>query len=114
MTSLACLALIIYHESRGESELTQRLVARVAIERSNHENVGICRSMHRPKSYSFMWDGKPERVDDKQAWDKALVIAGDELFESNMDNRMYFNECRLGKRFKTAYRMRRSGKLCFY
>ena len=113
MTNMACLALIIAMEARNQNDYTKSLVADIAIERAKVENVSICSSMKKPKAYSWMWDG----VNTKLTSDilmEATKIARKELKSPIVTGRYFFNECTLGRRYKTQYRMIRSEKLCFY
>jgi spore germination cell wall hydrolase CwlJ-like protein len=113
MTSLSCLALLIYMEASTQGSFTQSLVADVAIARAEKEKLSICASMRKPKSYSWMWDGKHTKVDTKKL--KQLEkIALQELKRVKIRTRTYFNTCSLGKRYKTKNKMIRSEKLCFY
>lgn len=114
MNTLACLALIVYMEARSEPVLAQTLVAQVVINRAKAEETTICNSMKRPRSYSFYWDGKPNLVKEKEVYDEVLKLSNRVLKQNNLENRLYFNECSLGKRFKTKYKVQRTGKLCFY
>ena len=113
MTSLSCLALIIYMEASTQSSFTQSLVADVAIARAEKEKLPICSSMKKPKSYSWMWDGRNTKVK-KDKLKTLEEIANKELKRNRIRTRFYFNECTLGKRFKTPNKMVRSEKLCFY
>lgn len=119
MISLTSLALIIFMEARSEPIEAQHLVARAVIERSNYFNQPIQTVLNTPKTYSFMWDGKPNTIRwnnsiELAAWNKAVSIANEELNESSFGGRIFFNECKLGKRFPTKYKMIQSGNLCFY
>ena len=113
MSTLSCLALIIYMEASTETSFTQSLVADVAIARATSEQLSICQSMKRPKSYSWLWDGKATKVD-KAKLKELEKVAKQELYRSKVRKRLYFNNCWMGKRFKTENKLLRSGKLCFY
>lgn len=113
MTSLTCLTLIIFMEASTQSDFTKSLVADVAIARAKKENLSICESMKKPKSYSWQWDGKLTKVTSKNL--KPLEkIALRELKRSKIKDHFYFNACYLGKRYKTKNKMIKSEKLCFY
>lgn len=114
MSSVACLALIIYFEARGEPDLAQRMVAEVAIHRAKTEDKPICKSLRSPRSYSFMWDKISNKIRDKESYEDALSIARRVLNTKNVPSRLYFNECSMGKRYKTQHKIRRVGRLCFY
>jgi len=113
MSVLSCLTLIIFMESRGVSDTTQNYVASVAVERAKSENTGICQSMRRKATYSWMWDGRKTKVD-KRLQDSFQRIAYRQLDKPSLPGRLYFNECSLGKRYKTPYKVIRSDNLCFY
>lgn len=113
MTSVSCLALILYMEASTQSLHTQTLVADVVIARAEKEKLSICSSMKKPKSYSWMWDRKRTKVQ-KEKLESLKKIASQEIRRNKSRARLYFNECSLGKRFKTPNRMIRSEKLCFY
>jgi spore germination cell wall hydrolase CwlJ-like protein len=114
MSSIACLALIIYFEARGEPDLAQRMVAEVAIHRAKTEDKPICKSLKTPRSYSFMWDKHSNKIVDKVSHLEALAIARKVLAKKNVPSRLYFNECSMGKRYKTKHRIKKVGRLCFY
>jgi hypothetical protein len=100
-------------EASTQGKFTQSLVADVAIARASRENLSICSSMKRPKSYSWMWDGKFTKVD-KAKLKSLEAIAKQELKRDKVRKRLYFNTCNLGKRFPTENKMIKSEKLCFY
>lgn len=113
MSSVACLALIIFMESRGEPLQTQQYVASVAIERARQEGATICESMKKPRAYSWMWDRRKTEI--RKAKLKALqVVASNEMHHQSLTGRLYFNERRLGKLWRTARKPIVSGKLIFY
>lgn len=111
---IKALLLIVFMEASTQSEATQRLVASAAIARAQHEKTSIYKSMKKPKTYSWMWDGRNTKV----PWDilrkRYSRLVAEELAKPSMKGRIYFNECSLGKRFKTDFKMIRSGQLCFY
>lgn len=113
MTSLTCLALAIFMEARGESSFTQSLVADVVITRAATTGKTICQEIKTPKSYSWMWDGVSTKVPEKEL-KKLEIVAKQELKRVKIKDRFYFSNCSAGKRFKTANKMIKSGKLCFY
>ena len=113
MNSVACLALILFMESRGESLQTQQYVASVAIERAKQEAVPLCQSMKKPRAYSWLWDGVKTKVDPKQL-DALKKVAVKELANPTLKGRMYFNERRIGRRYRTSHKPIVSGNLIFY
>ena len=113
MNSLACLALIVFMESRGESLQTQKYVASVAIERARQEEVTLCQSMKKPRAYSWMWDNKHTRVN-KAELEKLKVVAAHELRKPSLEGRLFFHERRVGRLYRTPYKVITSGNLIFY
>jgi len=113
-STIYCLSLIIFMEASIENNLTRSLVASTAIERANKEGLGICESMKKPKSYSWLWDGKRTKVKSKWLEKTYYPIARKELKKQTMVGRVYFSECKLGKRFPTPNKLIKSGHLCFY
>ena len=113
MSSVACLALIIYMESRGEPLQTQQYVASVAIERARQEQTTICESMKKPRAYSWMWDRKKTKVDPVKLKTMQMV-ANKEMRHQSLSGRLYFNERRLAKMWRTPHKPIVSGNLIFY
>ena len=110
MISASCIALVLYMEARSESFLTQSQVAYVVMNRAAKEKLTVCASIKKPRSYSWMWDGKNTPVD--REWIRKTV---NKPLERNLiGNRLYFNECRLGKLWRTPYTVVRINNLCFY
>jgi len=113
MTSVLCLTLIMYMEARSESPLTQSYVASVAIERAKQENKSICESMKTPRAYSWLWDGVNTKVNQKH-FEKIKPLATRQLQSPALRGHTFFNERKLGKRFKTHNKPITSGNLIFY
>lgn len=113
MNTLACLTLVLYMEARNQTEYTQSLVGSVVIERAKVENIPICKSIKRKGSYSWMWDKLNTKVD-KKVFNTIKIVASRELAKPTITGRYFFNEKKLGKRYKTAYSPITSGKLIFY
>lgn len=76
--ALLCLALNIFHESRGETVLGQYAVAQVTMNRAGGDPDKVCKVVYRRKQFSWthqkVGKRKPERVD-PDAWKKAQIIA---------------------------------------
>lgn len=83
-----CLALNIYHEAKGESELGQRAVAYVTLNRANDPDYpnSICGVVYQgvkkngiplKNQCQFSWfcDGKDDFPQDKKAYDEAVYVA---------------------------------------
>lgn len=81
-TAVTCLALNIYHEGRGESDLGKKIIAQTTLNRADHNSGNVCREVMRP--YQFSWTnnlvvgrqlkarGKPK---EKEVWEKCQIIA---------------------------------------
>lgn len=52
-TAVLCLALNIYHESRGEPEAGQHAVAQVTLNRAGWNNDKVCEVVTKPKQFSW-------------------------------------------------------------
>ena len=103
----------MYMESRGESVTTQNYVGSVALNLASQDNTSVCKSIQKPRRYSWQWDGKHTKVDTIQL--KALEEQAKKLIKKrSLSGYYYFNECKLGKRFKTEKPLVKSGNLCFY
>lgn len=84
-----CLALNIYHEAKGESELGQRAVAYVTLNRTNDERYpdDVCEVVHQarlgsdgqPKrnqcQFSWYCDGRSDEPTDQEAYEQAKFVA---------------------------------------
>ena len=113
MSTITCLAMIMFFETRGEPVITQQYVASVALERAKQEQVSVCESMKKPRSYSWYWDKKSNKVDHKLL-KQFEVLAVREMRNPTLKGRVFFNERRMGKRFRTPNKPLVSGKLMFY
>lgn len=113
MLDVHCIALVIYMEAQTQSIFTKSLVASVAIERAKQEDTTICKSIKKRGSYSWMWDRRNTVVKNEHLT-KLYPIARKELKNPTIKGRYFFNECTLGKRWRTPYQVIRSEKLCFY
>jgi spore germination cell wall hydrolase CwlJ-like protein len=100
LKSLECLAQNIYHEARGESEKGQVAVAlvtrnRVKDPRFPNTYCGVVRqgriTSHAPATKKwecqFTWfcDGKPDTVQNMDAWRHAVKIAYDVIYANALD-----------------------------
>jgi len=87
-TAAMCLALNIYHESRGEDLAGQHAVAQVTMNRADRDPKNICEVVTKRKQFSWttgmLKHGKHGVVtlkkngvpQDEKAWATAKVIAG--------------------------------------
>jgi spore germination cell wall hydrolase CwlJ-like protein len=76
---LQCLALNIYFEARNESDLAQRAVAWVTINRAYHTGYpnSLCGVVWDSRQFSWTHDGKSDRPTDHTAWNRAQTIAAE-------------------------------------
>ena len=101
--SLLCLALAMYSESRGESEDGQVAVAAIIMNRleDDHYPKSICKIV---KHHSWNSNRPLSKVKEKAALYKAKQLAQMYIsgkIKNPVGPRLYFNQVRLGKRFKT-------------
>ena len=77
MTSLMCLAVAVYFESRGEPLQGQYAVAEVVMNRVDDERYPdtVCGVVFERKAFSFTHDGKPDRLPKTPAAEKAIEVA---------------------------------------
>lgn len=74
---LTCIAFAIYFEARGEVDLGQRLVADTVLNRVESPRYpnDACEVVKQKHQFEWYWDGKPEHIDDKGAYEKSVSIA---------------------------------------
>lgn len=72
-----CLALNIYFEARGESQLGQEFVGWVTLNRVRDARFPntVCRVVHQSNQFSWTHDGKSDNPRDRGAWLMAQAIA---------------------------------------
>lgn len=75
--SIACLALAIYFEARGEPEMGQAAVAHVIMNRvaSARFPDDACAVVKQPAQFSFYSDGKSDQPADPHAYMQAVLVA---------------------------------------
>lgn len=111
MNSLLCLSLVVYMEARNQSIPTQLETARTALTISKEENKPICKTLSIPGLYSWNWDKKSTKVDKEKLKEiKSLIVK----YKPKPSGRRYLNSRRLGRRFKTDFKMVCRDNLCFY
>ena len=113
MNTLACLALVMYMEARGEPVLAKTYTAAVAVNLASQDNTSVCKSLSKKYRYSWMWDKRNTFVDKSKTL-KLESVAQKVILNNPLPGYYFFNECRLGKRFKTPKEMVKAGNLCFY
>tara|TARA_R100000995_G_scaffold44236_1_gene20747 strand:+ start:10778 stop:11194 length:417 start_codon:yes stop_codon:yes gene_type:complete len=90
MEALACIALAVYFEARGEPIAGQLAVANVVMNRARSSKypdtpcevvtqgptyVGSTHPVKHRCQFSFYCDGKPEKITDHDAWLTAMRVA---------------------------------------
>lgn len=97
MTKMAilCLALAIYHESRGEPENGQYAVAEVVVNRSIERNKTICEVIYEPRQFSGSNRWKVPK--ENKQWERSIFIATNVL-----DNGVSTNYTNGSKYFRIA------------
>ena len=80
---LTCLAKVIYHEARGETQQGQLAVALVTINRTKSGLFPdtICKVVYQKGQYQWTWHNPP--IYDKNSWEKALTLAKFVILEYN-------------------------------
>ena len=73
-SALICLALNIYHESRGEPVRGQLAVALVTLNRAKWMQHRVCTEVYRAKQFSWT-NYPPQVIQDQKAFKQALAIA---------------------------------------
>ena len=74
---LRCLALNVYHESRGESLKGQFAVAEVTLNRKEDDRYpdDVCSVVWQKNQFSWTSDGKSDNPSDHKSWKNAQQIA---------------------------------------
>lgn len=82
-----CLALNIYFESRGESQIGQEFVGWVTLNRTTSGKFpnNICDVVWEHKQFSWTHDGKSDKPKDQQAWAAAQEVANNVLSVYGID-----------------------------
>lgn len=81
--ALFCLAMAVYHESRGQPVIGQIAVAHVIINRARSKVYpdNVCSVVTQPSQFPFQWDPPL----DVAAWETAVKIADDALSGRSFD-----------------------------
>lgn len=74
-TTLFCLAMTVYHESRGEPILAQQTVAHIVLNRADNQDKEVCDVIKEPYQFSWVKNGKGPKIKEYEAWVNSLVIA---------------------------------------
>lgn len=118
MTPLLCMATAIYFEARGENLMGQRAVAQVVINRvedSRYPNT-VCGVVWEPKQFSFTHDGKPEKMYEVEAREKAMQVAEEALQGNGLNiTSTHYHSNKVRPYWKTHYKLDgRVGNHLFY
>ena len=72
-----CLALNIYWEARNQNIAGQLAVAQVTLNRSYDRRYpdDVCEVVYDHKQFSWYWDGKSDTPKEKNAWERAILVA---------------------------------------
>ena len=75
--ALYCVSEAAYFEARGEGPVGMAAVASVILNRvkSRHYPNTPCEVVYQHMQFSYYWDGKPEKINDQQAWHVSKTIA---------------------------------------
>jgi N-acetylmuramoyl-L-alanine amidase len=107
---IRCLALNIYHESRGEPFAGQWAVGYVTVNRTRSKNYpnNICQVVYQRKwlpkyekyvgQFSWTTDGRVDQPIDKKAWERSILLARQVYFraaENKVDNAMFYHADRI-------------------
>ena len=68
LSTLECLAVNAYHEARGESDIANLMIMAVVEQRvrdTRHRATTICEAVFHPKAFSWVSDGRSDRIRDK-------------------------------------------------
>lgn len=73
---IECLAMNVYHESRGETEKGKIAVAYTTLNRVNHDYFPdtICGVVWQNSQFSWTSDGKSDEVNEKEVWNEILEL----------------------------------------
>lgn len=98
---VACVALTVYHEARGEPYESQFAVASVVINRSlRNFNGDTCKAAFADVQFSWTSRGYDRRTGrltqagiptDKRAWEESLRVAKDAIYRRSMPNLYHYH-----------------------
>jgi len=77
-TALLCLALTIFHESRGEPIEGQYAVAEVVLNRAEKRNLEVCEVIYQKGQFQNAHKWKVPSYDNS-SWQRSLIVANDIL-----------------------------------
>lgn len=94
MLGVLCLAMTIFHESRGEPDFGQKLVAEIVMSRVKSDKFpdNICDVVTERRQFSYLTKNNYLKMpDDNEAWEKAMSLAH-EAINNYIDGSMYSND----------------------
>lgn len=74
-SELRCLVDNVYHEARGEPFVGQALVARVTLNRAQKLNESICKTVYKPRQFSWTLDKKKKADRNSKEYAQAIEAA---------------------------------------
>lgn len=109
---LKCLALVIYHEARGEPVLGQYAVARTVVNRANNAIFPntVCKVIYQKGQFSGI---KQTKIRDIKAYTNALNIAEDVLTSTHTFSALYFHSVKVKPNWNKR-RITKIGNHVFY
>jgi N-acetylmuramoyl-L-alanine amidase len=109
---LKCLALVIYHEARGEPVLGQYAVARTVVNRANSTIFPntVCKVVYQKGQFSGI---KHTKIRDIKAYTNALSIAEDVLTSTHTFSALYFHSVKVKPNWNKK-RITKIGNHVFY
>ncbi|MGY2297164.1 cell wall hydrolase [Pseudomonas yamanorum] len=117
-SAMLCLALNIYHESRGEPHLGQVAVAMVTMNRASWDADRVCEVVYQPRQFSWTPRATHKKPTETKAWTKAQRIASDVLSGKVEDTTLgatYFHTHRVKPVWRHSFeRTTRIGNHIFY
>jgi hypothetical protein len=108
------LALIILMEAENQSPATQIEVARTALSIAEYHKVSLRQSLQLPGVYSWQWDKKNTKLTSRNKEKIEKIVNILRKHRPKASGRIYMNHRRLGKRFKTKFKLVCKEQLCFY
>lgn len=79
-TAILCLALTVYHESRGEPQAGQYAVAEVVMNRSTERNLEVCDVVYQKNQFSWVKQQRGKSIPHDKSFDEAITIANEVLY----------------------------------
>jgi hypothetical protein len=119
MTPAICLTYILFREASTLPVQGWHKTAEVVINRAVKNNITICEELNKANSYSFLHDNKPDNIsgiEDINLLAKLVPLARKKLwqYKGNAEGYLYFNECKLGKKYQTKHKMLKIKNMCYY